>query len=284
MSDELSFDGFNTLIRNPLEKNDPRSYELIKNLLLNASGSFSDPFESVIQQLTNVVCTGEEAREYWRCILNHKHDMEIKLGRRVGISAASIDYFDTIENGSGRNSSGAFRFNGNDNPLHQASRDEAVSLIHSSIHNPEILKQEMLRAKRYKHALSVIMLDVDNFSGISKKMSSGLCDELLIVIIKIIRKTIRSVDIIFRYSPDRFLVILPNTNKREAQELAERLRRNVCERTKRIRSIEPYGVTVTLSVGQMANGICSGDFIKQLETILEDGKRKKNDAVYCLEP
>ncbi|HAJ80660.1 MAG TPA: hypothetical protein DCO75_12920 [Fibrobacteres bacterium] len=283
MSDELSFDGFKTLIRNPLEKTDPRSYELIKNLLLNASGSCSDHFESIIQQLTNVVCNGKEAQEYWRRILNHKHDMEIKLGRRVGISAASIDYFDTIENGSD-NSSGAFRFNGNDNPLNQTSGDEAVSLIHSSNHNPEILKQEMLRAKRYKHALSVIMLDVDDFSGISKKMPAGVCDELLVVIIKIIRKTIRSVDIIFRYSPDRFLVILPNTNKREAQELAERLRRNVCERTKRIRSFESYSVTVTLSVGQMANEICSGDFIKQLETILEDGKRKKNNAVYCLEP
>jgi diguanylate cyclase (GGDEF)-like protein len=89
------------------------------------------------------------------------------------------------------------------------------------------------------------------------------------------------VDILTRYSGDQFLVILPNTNKRESMELAERLRQNVCERTKRIHGLDS-GVTVTLSVGQTTGASSSTEFMKQLENILTEGKKKQRNKVYAL--
>jgi diguanylate cyclase (GGDEF)-like protein len=242
---------------------------------LDAGGAQSDPFRLLLQKLTNKIYRGREAREHWRKIILHKRGMEAKLGRRVGIHPSSIDYFESIEN--------AHPLPGG--PIAEKefiNEEEFISRVYAPNYHLEILKKEMLRAKRYKHALSAIMLDVDNFHEINERHSFKTGDEVLSIIVKIIQKTIRVVDIVSRYSGDRFLVILPNTNKREALELAERLRQNIAQRTKRVQGLESFGVTATLSVGQMPGAGGSIEYIKHLETILEDGKKKKRNAVYDL--
>jgi diguanylate cyclase (GGDEF)-like protein len=124
------------------------------------------------------------------------------------------------------------------------------------------------------------MLDVDDFQRINQLLSNKSGEGILTIIVKIIKKTIRIVDFLHQYSGNRFLIILPNTNKREAYELAERIRQNICERTKRI--FGASGVTATLSAGQTMSTSNSVEFMKHLEIILEEGKRRKCNMVYSL--
>lgn len=143
----------------------------------------------------------------------------------------------------------------------------------------EKLKEEMLRSRRYKHALSAILLDVDEFHKVNEAFSCQTGDKILSIIVKIMKRTIRGVDILTRYSGDRFLIILPNTNRREALELAERLRENVEKRTARIEGL-PTGVTLTLSAGQSDTEINSSDFMRRLENTLIEGKKKQRNKIY----
>ena len=144
----------------------------------------------------------------------------------------------------------------------------------------EKLKEEMQRSRRYKHALAAILLDVDEFQKINETHSSQTADRILAVIVKIIKKTIRNVDILARCGSDRFLLILPNTNRREALELAERLRVNVSTRTARIEGV-PAGVTITLSAGQSSQEISSSDFMRRLENALIEGKKKQTNKIWA---
>ena len=96
MENELPFDGFKELIQYPLEKSDPQSFERIKSIFLDVTHAQTDPFRLLVQRLSNKVYRGREAKEHWRHILSHKREMEAKLGRHVGIHAASIDYFDAL--------------------------------------------------------------------------------------------------------------------------------------------------------------------------------------------
>jgi len=279
MPNETSFDGFKEFIQIPLEKTDPNSFDRIKTIFRDPATAQADPFRLLIHRLTDKTFRGREAREHWRKIIQHKHDMETKLGRRIGISPAAIDYFEVIGSQSRQNilslgESLPHKDGGNE--------DESESKVFSPTYHLEVLKKEMLRAKRYKHALTVILLDVDNFHTINERYSFKTGDDILSIIVKIIQKTTRVVDIIARYSGDRFLIVLPNTNIREAQELAQRLRLNVAERTKRIEGLDFSGVTATLSVGQMPGSGGSVEFIKHLETILQEGKKKKRNMVYAL--
>ena len=274
MESELPFEGFKELVQNPLEKSDPISYERIKRMFLDSTPANTDPFGSLIQRLSTKVFRGREAKEHWRRVIGHKRDMETKLGRRVGVQVACIDYFDALGAASDKRATEAAAEKA-------VNMEESVAKVFSPNYHLENLKNEIMRAKRYKHALSAIMLDMDDFNKINERFSFKTGDEILAIIVKIIQKTIRAVDILTRYSGDRFLIVLPNTNKREALELAERLRVNISDRTKRIHGLDS-GVTVTLSVGQTTATSTSIEFMKQLENILEDGKKKQRDKVYAL--
>ena len=276
---ELPFDGFKQLIQDPLELSDPPSFERIKSIFIDVPGTFSDPFRLLIQRLTGKTFTGKEARDHWRRILGHKENMQAKLGRRVGILVTALDYFDAIV-GPKSSQTQASVLN-EMNPLQNAiNREEWINRVYAPGYHIEKLKEEMQRAKRYNHALSLILLDVDEFHKINQDFSFKVGDELLTIIVKIIKKTIRAVDIVTRYSGDRFLLILPSTNKREAAELADRLRSIIFDRTKRINGLTK-GVTVTLSVGQSAKDDTSAEFMKALEYTLEEGKKKAKNSVYA---
>jgi diguanylate cyclase (GGDEF)-like protein len=128
--------------------------------------------------------------------------------------------------------------------------------------------------------LSAILLDVDGFHTVNERYSYRSGTALLRAVVNIIESTIRSVDILTRFAPDWFLIILPNTNAREAKELAERLRANIAERTARI-DAAPAEATVTLSVGQCGIDDQSTEFIKKLQRTLTTGKGRGRNAVYA---
>jgi diguanylate cyclase (GGDEF)-like protein len=196
-----------------------------------------------------------------------------------GIRAAAIDFLERPENGRAG---------------HRPARKMALSIKTDKndevwlqkIYEPsfylEKLKEEIHRAKRYKHALSVIIIDVDHFHKVNERLTFRGGDAILITIAKIIRKTVRTVDILARCGGDRFVVILPNTNKRESMELAERLQNNIKNRTGRIAELSE-GVTVTAAAGQCLPEDASMEFMKRLELTLDRGKTVKRDAVYQLQ-
>lgn len=277
MNAELPFEGFKELIQIPLE-NDPTSLDLIKRIFIEQHSSQPNPFGILLQKLTGKNYSNREAIMHWRHILENKNNMEHKLGRNIGIQTAAIDYLSQL------NTSEEVLFRTIDktseNPTPKADEDW-IERAYTPGYHLEKLKEEILRSKRYKHALSAIMLDIDEFHKVNEDLTHKVGDQVLTVIVKIIKKTIRNVDILCRYSGDRFLIILPNTNKREAMELAERLRNNVHERTKRLEGLS-RGVTITLSVGQSTREDSSTDLLKRLESTLVEGKKKARNSVYTL--
>lgn len=278
---ELPFEGFKQFVAAPLEQSDPISFERIKTIFLEIPQSPSDPFRLLIQRLTGKSYRGKEARDHWQRIILHKEDMQAKLGRTVGILVSALDYFDSIT-GSKPDNSQLSTLNALQPLSAGVNREEWINRVYAPGYHIEKLKEEMLRAKRYKHALSLLLLDVDDFHTINQDFSFKIGDELLTVIVKIIKKTIRAVDIVSRYCGDRFLIILPYTNKREAAELANRLRQIIAERTKRIDGLTK-GVTVTLSVGQSSKDAKSPELLKFLENTLEEGKKKARNSVHICE-
>jgi diguanylate cyclase (GGDEF)-like protein len=273
---ELPFDGFKKFIQDPLESGDRNSFEYIKTFFLNKPTPIFDPFNLLIQKLTGKIYRGKEAKEHWIKILNHKQEMQAKLGRRVSITTAAIDYFDSIK--PNQNITNDYYENVSFETPHEIlNANEWINRVYSPNYHLEKLKEEIMRAKRYKHALSAIILDIDNFSHINEKYSFKTGDNILTLVVKIIKKTIRSVDIMARYSGDKFLIILPNTNKREALELAERLRININQRTAHLIN---NGITVTMAVSQASSNENSLEFLKSLSFILEEGKKKSRNSVH----
>lgn len=82
----------------------------------------------------------------------------------------------------------------------------------------------LAHVRRYGHALSVLMLDIDHFKNINDTYGHKIGDIVLQKLGQILLDTLRTVDVIGRIGGEEFAVLLPETDLQQAVEVAERLR------------------------------------------------------------
>ncbi len=86
------------------------------------------------------------------------------------------------------------------------------------------LEEEIKRAQRYEEPVSLLILDLDNFKAYNDSCGHLVGNEILEGVADLLKTCVRDVDIVARYGGDEFCVILPQTGKNEAFEVAERIR------------------------------------------------------------
>lgn len=110
----------------------------------------------------------------------------------------------------------------------------------------EQLHSELLRTERHKRPMGVLMVDVDFFKKVNDSMGHPAGDELLRRLAAVLSTDLRSTDMIARYGGEEFAVLLPETTKSEAMQVAERMRAAVEDR---INTGTPWPNKVTVSIG-----------------------------------
>lgn len=91
----------------------------------------------------------------------------------------------------------------------------------------ERLEEEVRRARRYEHAVSVLLLDVDHFKKINDTHGHPAGDAVLEALAGRVATFARETDLVARYGGEEMAVLLPNSDERGARALAERLREGV---------------------------------------------------------
>jgi len=111
-------------------------------------------------------------------------------------------------------------------------------------------EQELARSIRYVSKLSLFMLDVDNFKKINDMHGHKSGDIVLQRLAEICRNTLREVDIIGRVGGEEFAILLPETGKNEAFDVAERLRANIAKT--KVKILSDLSIYFTVSIGVSA--------------------------------
>jgi diguanylate cyclase (GGDEF)-like protein/PAS domain S-box-containing protein len=112
----------------------------------------------------------------------------------------------------------------------------------------ETLKQEWVRAVRERTPLSVLLIDVDHFKKFNDVYGHLAGDACLQKIARTIQQVLkRPQDLLARYGGEEFVVVLPNTPRRGAELISERVR-EVVERCAIPHEASEYQVA-TVSVG-----------------------------------
>jgi len=91
----------------------------------------------------------------------------------------------------------------------------------------ERLDQEFQRWKRYRSALTLVVWDIDRFKRINDSFGHQAGDKVLKVVAKLLSAQVRSTDFLCRYGGEEFVLLLPETNLKQALVAAEKLRASV---------------------------------------------------------
>jgi diguanylate cyclase (GGDEF)-like protein len=142
----------------------------------------------------------------------------------------------------------------------------------------ELGRREVERAQRFRHPLSAVMIDIDNFKQFNDRYSHATGDEVLRMFGKRCRESLREVDIVGRYGGEEFVILLPENNVIGAQMVAERLRALI-EETKTPTDHGSVSVTVSIGVSEVTSDIKSlGRLIARADRALhlaKDGGRNR---------
>jgi two-component system cell cycle response regulator len=89
------------------------------------------------------------------------------------------------------------------------------------------LEYEIIKSKRYDHAFSLLLMDIDHFKEINDQYGHRVGDEILQQVAQVLINQTRGCDLPARYGGDEFIIVLPETPAVQGWVGAERLRKVV---------------------------------------------------------
>jgi diguanylate cyclase len=110
----------------------------------------------------------------------------------------------------------------------------------------DVFERESARADRRNTPLCVALLDIDNFKRLNDTYGRLVGDNTLRHLAKVVKTTLRSMDVIARFGGEEFLIILPETSIEAAQLTMTRLQR---ELTKHFFLHDNEKLLITFSAG-----------------------------------
>jgi diguanylate cyclase (GGDEF)-like protein len=110
----------------------------------------------------------------------------------------------------------------------------------------DTIRRMAAHAGRTLTSLAVLLIDLDRFKQINDRHGHDQGDKALAVVGEVLAASVRASDFAARYGGEEFIVLLPDTDRRGAREVAEKIR-------SAIENAEmPMGVTLTASIGVAA--------------------------------
>ncbi len=95
------------------------------------------------------------------------------------------------------------------------------------------LQEEINLAQRHQHALSLVILDLNEFKEVNDRHGHLVGDKVLQAIAATIQRQVRQQDVVARYGGDEFCLVLPETDRAAAKKAIARLAAAVGDLAKR---------------------------------------------------
>ena len=169
-----------------------------------------------------------------------------------------------------------------------------LELEHLATHDPltdffnrnqmtALLEVEIARARRYRHNLGLLLLDIDHFKHINDQYGHQSGDIVLVTLAETLKKSVRTIDYVARYGGEEFLIIMPETSVEMALVSAERIRATVEESPVLLPDGKELHLTCSIGVSAYpTSGKDMDELLNAADKALYSAKNLgRNRVVYC---
>lgn len=146
--------------------------------------------------------------------------------------------------------------------LEKLATTDFLTGLHNQRNFLKIGHNEIQRAKRFRHPLTLVMFDIDFFKQVNDTHGHAAGDLVLAEIAGLCRRNLRGIDVLGRLGGEEFAVMLPHTKISDASTVAEHLR-SIIEDHETALPAEIIKVTASFGV------CCLNGTDEELETVLK---------------
>lgn len=161
--------------------------------------------------------------------------------------------------------------------LEERAYTDSLTGLYNHRYFQDTLANEITRAERYKHPLSLIVIDIDDFKKVNDNFGHKKGDEALKLLTEKIKESTRGIDTPCRIGGEEFAIILPETASYEAFTVAERLRLSIFSQ-----AIKDIGrITISLGIATFPNhGVSKETVIEAADTAMYHAKRQGKNLTF----
>ncbi|MDD3529772.1 MAG: diguanylate cyclase [Gallionellaceae bacterium] len=132
--------------------------------------------------------------------------------------------------------------------LRELSTHDPLTGLANRRHLDEVLRHEILLARRKRRQLAAVMLDIDLFKRFNDRHGHDAGDAVLRQVAELLARHVRATDTACRYGGEEFLILMPETDHATAVERAESIRRTTEAMRLDFHGEDLGGVTLSLGV------------------------------------
>ena len=140
-----------------------------------------------------------------------------------------------------------------------------------------LLEQQIKTANRNKTFITLFYLDIDRLKYINDTFGHNEGDKVLKEAAKLLKSTLREVDIICRIGGDEFLLILPDTSPEKAPQIRERINKNLKKLNQKLNRAYKISFSVGLSFYNPSNPLSIDELIRIADENMYKEKKKKKE-------
>ncbi|MFZ0763551.1 GGDEF domain-containing protein [Bradyrhizobium sp.] len=157
----------------------------------------------------------------------------------------------------------------------QHSNTDALTGLANRRSLDAFLRAEQITAMEAGTPLSILLIDIDHFKQFNDGFGHQVGDQVIRLVAKVVQENVRECDLAARYGGEELMAILPGAALDTCFEVAERIRRRICEArlTRRTTGEEISSVTVSIGVAQFRMAESADGMIDRCDRALYQAKR-----------
>lgn len=166
--------------------------------------------------------------------------------------------------------------------LQKLAVTDGLTSLFNSRHFYTLLELEVDRSNRYKHPLSMLLIDIDHFKVFNDSFGHLEGDKVLVRFSQLLKACLRTNDSAFRYGGEEFTVLLPETSADEARTVAQRVRSSLEAEVFTPPPGRPAGVTISIGVTEYEPLEDMAAFIRRADAAMYLSKQNGRNQVSVL--